>query len=322
MGAKLVKNMNKEKISVIIPCYNSEKSIGIVVDGVKKALALRDEFIYEIVLVNDYSKDHTWNTISAMAEEDHNIVALSFSKNFGQHNALMAAFRQVTGDYIVGLDDDGEHDPQDIFKLIDKIQEGYDYVCAEYEENRGMFRGFGTKVNNWMASALIDKPTDITLTSFYAMRRFVVDEIVKYDCAYPYVAGLLLRVTQNLATVPMTRKERLFGHSGYNLKKMMRLWINGFTAFSVKPLRIATLMGTIIAILGMIGAIAIIVEKVFIREMAVGYASIMVCIIFFSGVIMILLGMIGEYLGRIYICMNKSPQYVIRDKVDRRAEEE
>lgn len=313
--------MKKKKISIVIPCYNSEKMIGTVIEQIRKVVQKRNEYEYEIILVNDGSKDRTWEIIKRLAQEDKNIISINFSKNFGQHSALMAAYRSVSGDIILGLDDDGEHNPEEMFQLVDKLNEGYDYVCADYETNQSRFRSFGTRLNNLMATILIDKPKEIDLTSYYVMRRFVIDEIVKYNCPYPYVGGLLLRTTKNLATVPLIRRKRLSGTSGYNLKKMLKLWINGFTAFSVKPLRAATGLGMLSAFIGFIWALILIIKRLCFMSYVPGYVSTIVCITIFSGMIMMLLGVIGEYIGRIYISINNAPQYVIKEIVSKTEEE-
>lgn len=305
--------MKKQKISVVIPCYKSEKMIETVVGQILETIVTREEFDYEIILVNDGSPDQTWPVIRKLAESDPHIMAINFAQNFGQHSALMAAYRNVTGDIVLGLDDDGEHDPQEMFQLIDKLQEGYDYVCADYNTNQSKFRSVGTWVNNLMATTMIGKPKGVNFSSYYAMRRFVIDEIVRYQRPYPYVGGLLLRATKNIGSVPLKRQKRLAGSSGYSLKKMMRLWVNGFTAFSVKPLRIATAMGMICAVIGFICAAVLIIKRLFFVDYVSGYASTIVCIVFFSGMIMVLLGIIGEYIGRIYISINNAPQYVIRE---------
>ena len=305
--------MIKHRVSIVIPCYNSQNMIGKVVSDILETLKQRPNYEYEIILVNDGSRDNTWEVISELTRTYDNITAVNFSKNFGQHSALLAGYRCVTGDIILGLDDDGEHNPAEMFQLIDKLDEGHDYVCAEYKTNQSRFRSFGTRLNNWMASTFIDKPKEIDLASFYVMKRFVIDEIIRYEQPYPYVAGLLLRATNNLATVPLVRRERMEGHSGYSLLKMISLFANGFTAFSVKPLRVATVLGLISAFIGFVWGIVLIIKKLFISEYVMGYTSIIVAIVFFCGVIMLLLGMIGEYLGRMYMSINNSPQYVIRE---------
>ena len=305
----------KTMISIVIACYRSENTIESVINELVSCLESRQEYQYEIILVNDGSPDNTWEVLKRIAEKYSRITVINFSRNFGQHNAIMAGFRETRGDYIIGLDDDGEHDPNNLFKLVDKLQEGYDYICAEYEENRSAFRGFGTKMNSLMAEILIGKPKGINLTSYYIMRRFVVEEIINYNRPFPYIAGLLLRVTSNMATVPMERRDRISGSSGYTIGKMLKLWINGFTAFSVKPLRIATGLGALTAAAGIIWAVVLILEKLFIRDFVAGYISTLVVQVLFSGIIMIILGMIGEYVGRIYMCINMSPQYVIKERI-------
>lgn len=307
--------MKNQKISVVIPCYKSENMIETVIGEVLEAFSTRDEFDYEIILVNDGSPDRTWDVLKKLAQEHECIKAINFSQNFGQHSALMAAYRNVTGDIVLGLDDDGEHNPAEMFQLIDKLLEGYDYVCAKYETSQSSFRKLGTNINNLMATMLIDKPKNVDFSSYYVMRKFVVDEIVRYQSAYPYVGGLLLRATKNIADVPLKRRKRLTGSSGYSLIKMVKLWVNGFTAFSVKPLRVATAMGMICAVVGFIWALILVIKRLFFVDYISGYASIMVAIVFFSGMIMLLLGIVGEYIGRIYICINNAPQYVIKEIV-------
>lgn len=314
--------MKKQKISVVIPCYNSAGMIEVVVEGVLKTIVTRSkQFNYEVILINDGSKDATWEVISNLARENEYIKAINFSKNYGQHSALMAGYRHVTGDIILGLDDDGEHNPEEMFKLIDKLLEGYDYVCADYQVNQSQFRSMGTRINNTMATMLIDKPKNIDFTSYYVMRRFVIDEIIKYQQPYPYVGGLLLRTTRNIAAVPLVRQKRISGKSGYNLKKMISLWFNGFTAFSVKPLRVATGLGFASAACGFILILVMIFQKLLKKDIVLGYTSTMACMIFFSGMIMILLGIIGEYIGRIYISINNAPQYVVKEIVEYKKKE-
>lgn len=307
--------MKKQKISVVIPCYRSEKMIGTVVAQVLETIRTREEYDYEVILVNDGSPDNTWEVIRDLAEQNPYVKAINFSQNFGQHSALMAAYRNVTGDIILGLDDDGEHNPAEMFALIDKLAEGYDYVCAEYETNQSKFRSFGTWLNNLMAVTLIGKPKDVDFSSYYVMRRFIIDEIVRYKQPYPYVGGLLLRATKKIGTVPLVRRKRLYGTSGYNLSKMIKLWVNGFTAFSVKPLRVATAVGMLCAIAGFVWAVILILSRFFLVDYVSGWVSTIVCLVFFSGMIMMMLGIIGEYIGRIYISINQAPQYVIRDMV-------
>lgn len=225
------KNM-KEKLSFVIPCYYSEKTIG---DVLKRIIATVNEdgrYDYEIICVNDGSTDGTYAVLRELAANPH-IKVVDLSRNFGQHSALMAGFRYVTGNIIVCLDDDGQNPPEEMFKLIDELANGYDLVSAKYsKDKRNIIRRLGSKVSFAMSHYLINMPDNIELNSYYVMKRFVVDEIVKYDNPYPFVHGLALRVTRNIANVEIRHDDRMAGTSGYNLHGLIRLWLNGFTAFS------------------------------------------------------------------------------------------
>lgn len=310
--------MDKVNYSFVIPCYNSEKTIGIIVEQIINAVQKYNLGKYEIILVNDASADNTWNVISGLASQNSSITAINFAKNFGQHSAVIAAFRESRGEYIVGLDDDGEHSPDDVMILISEIKKGgYDYVCGKYTKKKdSAFRNLGTKFNNLMASILIGKPKEIEFSSYYIMRRFLIDEIIKYNGPYPYIVGLVLRATKKLGMAEMPKHERISGSSGYNLVKLLRLWLNGFTAFSVRPLRVSTILGMICAFIGFVFGVVTIVRKIMQPEILVGYSSLMAVLLFIGGMIMMMLGMVGEYIGRIYICINNSPQYVIRETIN------
>lgn len=306
-------------LSLVIPCYNCERSIGELVEKARVVIEKDGRFDYEIILVNDGSKDGTWEALKGLAMENDKISALNLAQNFGQHNALMAGYRCVTGDIVVGLDDDGEHDAADMFKLIDELlEEDYDFVCASYkgEKKDSAFRNLGTKANSLMAEVLIGKPKNFIFSSYNVMRRFVVDQIILCTNPYPYIAGLILQVTSNLGMVELPKHQRKYGDSGYDLRKLLRLWLNGFTAFSVKPLRLATILGMATALLGFVYGVVIIINKLANPDVTlVGYSSIMASVLFIGGMVMILLGMIGEYVGRIYININSLPQYVVKEKV-------
>lgn len=306
------------KLSFIIPCYGSEHTIESVVREIQETVATRADFDYEIVLVSDASPDGVFSVIKKLAAADSHICGAELSKNFGQHAALMAGFRLASGETIVCLDDDGQTPASECFSLIDKLQEGYDVVFASYPKKKHtLFRNIGSKANSLMAQKLIGKPKDIEIMSYFCCRRFIADEILRYENAYPYMAGLLLRATNRIANVEVCHRERLEGSSGYSLKKLIALWMNGFTAFSIKPLRISTLTGSIFALIGFIYGIITIVNKLFFHpEAPMGYSSLMAVHVFLGGVILLMLGLIGEYIGRAYISLNKSPQYVIRETVN------
>lgn len=307
------------RLSFVIPCYNSAHIIGSVVADIIRTVKARPQYDYEIILVNDGSPDNTFQVISEIAENNDGVTAVNLIRNFGQACALMAGFHYVTGDKIICLDDDGQTDPCQLFRLVDKSNEGYDVVYAKYDSKKhSAFRNFGSKVNDKMASDLIGKPRDLVFTSYFCAERPIIDEVIKYDKPYPYVDGLVMRTTKNVADVPVHHRERAEGESGYSFGKLLSLWLDGFTSFSVKPLRIATLLGFLIALGGFIYGIYCIVCE-FIEPSGVsGWASTMAAIILLGGMNMILIGMVGEYVGRIYIAQNNAPQFIVRETVKRK----
>jgi undecaprenyl-phosphate 4-deoxy-4-formamido-L-arabinose transferase len=226
----------------------------------------------------------------------------------------MAGLNASKGDIVICLDDDGQTPANEAGKLVNAIESGADLAYARYSHKKhSLFRNFGTAMNEWMASVMIGKPKDLYVSSYFAARRFVVDEMVKYESSYPYVIGLVLRTTRNIVNVDVTHRKREVGVSGYTLGKLFALWINGFTAFSIKPLRIATFSGVTFAFLGFIYGIYTIIKKFVRPDVPVGFSALMSAVIFIGGMLMLMLGMIGEYLGRLYISQNKNPQYVIRE---------
>lgn len=312
-----------KKISIVIPCYRSEKTVSYVTDSIREIMDKNPKYPYEVILVNDGSPDDTLRVINEIALADEHVKAVDLSRNFGQHSALMAGYSLVTGDYVVGMDDDGEHHPEDIFKLIDKLEEGFDYVCASFPENsHSRFKRLGSRVNDWMATNFVGKPKAAIFSSFYIMRRFVVDEIVKCKNPFPYVGGMIVSITKKMSSVTIQQHSRKAGVSNYNLKRSLSLWINGFTAFSVKPLRIATFIGIIVALIGFLYGIVTVLRKIFLPGILAGYSSLIAVMLFMSGILMINLGLMGEYVGRIYISLNKFPQFVIRDITQKETDEQ
>ncbi len=304
-----------EKISFVIPCYHSEHTVGGVVDEIVQTVTAHGGYDYEIILVNDNSPDNVIDTITELAKANPHVKGLDLSRNFGQHSAIMAGFTYLTGDIVVCLDDDGQTPANEMFKLIDKLED-FDLVFAEYKNKQHSgFRNFGSKVNDLMARWLLSKPKDLKIMSYFACRRYVVDEVLRYENPYPYMSGLLLRATKKVTNVEVNHRERAEGTSGYSLKKLMLLWINGFTSFSVKPLRFATFIGFITAMFGFLFGIYVIIHKFVVPNSLMGWSSTMAVLLFLGGMIMLMLGMVGEYVGRIYLSINRSPQFVIRKKV-------
>ena len=303
------------KISFVIPCYRSEKSIEHVVADIQHIIHAEDTC--EIILVNDCSPDNTFFVIQNLCKKWNNITGISFSRNFGQHAALMAGFHYVTGDVVVCLDDDGQTPPSEVYKLLDAIDDKTDVVYAEYiQKKHSIFRNIGSKINFKMTEYLLGKPKNLFVSSYFAAKRYIIDEIIKYENPYPYVIGLILRSTKNIKNVVVEHCERKEGNSGYSFRKLLRLWLNGFTAFSVKPLRDATTLGVLFAFVGFVYAIYTVVNKFINPNVPVGWSSMMSAFMIIGGCILFMLGLIGEYIGRIYISINNSPQYVIKDIVE------
>lgn len=306
------------KISVVIPCYNSANFIGKVLTDIETTCKTNPEYDYEIICVCDASPDNVFEVLSDIAKNNKRLKCINLAKNFGQHAALMTGFRYVSGDVIVCMDDDGQTPPSEMFKLIDKLDEGYDAVFAKYSNKQHSgFRNFGSKINDYMADKLIGKPKDLAIMSYFACKRFIIDEIIRYNNPYPYIAGLILRSTKNITNVEIAHQKRIEGKSGYTFGKLFALWINGFTAFSIKPLRFAVCVGCVFSFIGFIFMIYTLINKFFINPDApMGYTSLMSVVLIIGGLLMLILGMIGEYVGRIYISINNSPQYVVRETVN------
>ena len=303
-------------ISFVIPCYGSERTIEIVVDEICTTMQERENYTYEIVLVNDNSPDGVWSVITELTRKHDNVKGISLARNFGQHAALMAGYGICDGEIVVSLDDDGQTPANQVFLLIDKINEGFDVVYGCYPKiKQSPFRVWGSLVNEKMIEVLLGKPKELKCTSYYAAKRFIIEEMLRYKNSFPYVGGLVLRSTKKIANVMVQHRARLEGASGYSLGKLLGLWFNGFTAFSVKPLRLATIIGFLCAVSGFIFGLVMILRKLLGYTTVLGYSSIMTVVLFIGGIIMILLGIIGEYIGRIYISINNAPQYVIREKV-------
>lgn len=302
-------------ISFVIPCYHSEKTLGGVVAEIDAAMEKLSEYDYDITMVNDGSGEETWEVIRRLCGEKKNRFGIDLARNFGQHAALMAGIRHTGGDLVVCLDDDGQTPADEVGKLLDAIGQGADVAYASYEhKEHSAFRNFGSWVNEKMLEVMLEKPRDLYVSSYFVMRRFVADEVLRYQNSYPYLLGLVLRSTKNIVNVPVHHRKREIGSSGYTFGKLLALWMNGFTAFSIKPLRIGTAVGAFCAAVSLIYGLYTIVKKLINPAVPVGFSALMTAIIFFGGMTLLMLGLAGEYIGRTYISVNSAPQYVIREE--------
>lgn len=303
-------------VSFVIPCYRSEQTITGVVEEITQTMGQLPGYTFEIILVNDCSPDDTFQIIRQLCGQYDNLIGINLARNFGQHSAIMAGLHYATGDICVFLDDDGQTPANEVEKLLDAIAAGADVAMASYDHKmHSHFRNWGSKVNECMMHIMLRKPRELFVSSYFAVKRFVADSMLQYSNSYPYLPGLLLRATKNIVNVPVHHREREVGTSGYTLKKLLGLWFNGFTAFSVVPLRVATAVGVASAFVGFIYGIYTIIRKLVDPNILLGFSSIMAAILFIGGMLMIMLGLVGEYIGRIYISLNNSPQYVVREAI-------
>lgn len=303
-------------VSFVIPCYRSEQTITGVVEEITQTMGQLPGYTFEIILVNDCSPDDTFQIIRQLCGQYDNLIGINLARNFGQHSAIMAGLHYAAGDICVFLDDDGQTPANEVEKLLDAIAAGADVAMASYDHKmHSHFRNWGSKVNECMMHIMLRKPRELFVSSYFAVKRFVADSMLQYSNSYPYLPGLLLRATKNIVNVPVHHREREVGTSGYTLKKLLGLWFNGFTAFSVVPLRAATAVGVASAFVGFIYGIYTIIRKLVDPNILLGFSSIMAAILFIGGMLMIMLGLVGEYIGRIYISLNNSPQYVVREAI-------
>ena len=303
-------------VSIVIPCYNSEHTIGKVVELAIEEFNKLEKYDCEFVLVNDYSRDGTWKSIAALAEKHPNVKGINLAKNFGQHNAIMAALNYTEGDLIIGMDDDMQNHPSQIPQFLDKIEEGYDIVFGVFKERKfSAFKNFTGAVSRFLLWHLLDRPKDIQMSSFWCCRRYVRDEVVKYDGYNTFLQVLFFRTTHNIANIEIEHFEREVGSSNYNFRRGLNLFLSCLN-FTVIPLRAATFFGTLFSAAGFIGAVVVLIRKLLDPSIAIGWSSLMCAMLVFFGIAFLMLGIIGEYLGKLMLNINKTPQYVIREKAN------
>lgn len=307
----------QEKLTVVIPCYNAENNIESVIDKDIEIFKQCNISNYEFVLVNDCSKDDTWSVLKKLSNKIDCITCVNLMKNCGQHGAIMAGFQFVTGEYVVVSDDDGQTQMEMIGTMMNKLQEGYDVVSTEWVNRgkRSLIRRLGTKLIRNVNNVLMDNPENLDVSIFFLARRCVVEEMIRYKNPYPYINGLVLRTTHNIAVIEVDQLARKSGVSGYSFKKLLSLWMNAFTAFSIIPLRMASIAGIVSALMGFVYGIFIVIRKLVCDNVATGWSSTVAIMLFMFGITLCVLGIIGEYLGRIYICINNSPQYIVKEIV-------
>ena len=303
-------------ISVVIPVYNGAHTTGPLVERLLEALPGRP---LQIVLVDDGSLDASDEVCRALSARYAGVVTyVKLGRNFGEHNAVMAGLWHARGDYAVIMDDDFQNPPEEVGRLIDHARRhGYDIVYTHSPvKHHHWLRNLGSRLNDRVANFMLDKPRHLYLSSFKCVSRFLVGEILKYRGPYPYIDGLALRCTRNIGTIEVRHAPRREGRSNYTLRKLLRLWLNMFVNFSVMPLRVSTVVGLAASVLGLALGVEALVERVVRPGVPVGWASVLVPVVLFSGVQLVMLGLLGEYLGRLFLTENQTPQFVVREVVE------
>lgn len=311
--------MNKKKkniISVVIPVYNSEDCVLELVSQLASAL---QKFNYEIIMVNDKSPDRSWERICEASILNKNLIGVNLRKNSGQDNAIMAGLSVARGDFVVIMDDDLQHSPLDLPNLYAEIIKGYDVCYAKFSDKKqSWWKNLGSWLNGKLAEKVIDKPSHIYLSPYKIIRKEVVDEILKYSGIFPYIDGLIFKVTTNISQIPAEHKERYMGKSNYTLVRSVIVFMKLFTGFSVQPLRIASFIGFFTASAGFVYGIYNIFDYFSADNVVEGWTTITVLILFIGGLILLSLGLIGEYIGRIYLSSNFRLHYSISEIVSER----
>ncbi len=303
-------------VSIVIPCYNSQATIEKVVGLVAEEFEKNPGYTCEFILVNDHSRDGTFGVIRRLARDRENVRGIDLLRNFGQHNALMAALAYAKGDYILGMDDDMQTHPSQIFKLINKIEEGYDLVYGVYPHKKNSpLKNLSSKLNEVSSRILLGRPKEICSSNFWIITQAVRSEVVKYTSYNPYIDGIFYRTTHNIGNVTVEHFKREVGTSNYTLRKLVRLWL-AYWNYSVIPLRISSVLGMLSAFGGFIAAIVIVVKKLLSPDIPVGWSSTICVMVVFFGLVLMVLGIIGEYLGKVLLTLNHTPQYIIRETVN------
>lgn len=305
----------KTSLSIVIPVYNGATTIGLLTDAL---IAANTRYALQVVLVNDDSIDATRSVCAGLARKHPGTVMfLDLARNVGEHNAVMAGLAHATGDYCVVMDDDFQNPPEEAYRLVEvAARERRDIVFGVYGRKRHHWaRNLGSRWANAVARRLMHLPDGLYLSSFKCLSRFAVDHIVAYRGPFPYVDGLALRATRNIGVVTTHHAESRKGRSCYTIGKLIRLWGTMAVNFSVLPLRISTFLGLVFSLLGLVGSILAIIEKIRNPGLPLGWPSLVVAVTLLSGVQLLILGVVGEYLGQLVLTINGTPQYVVRQVV-------
>lgn len=296
------------RFSIVIPVYRSEESLPVLLQRINAALTGSE---HEVILVDDCSPDRSWEVIKDLNRRHHGVMGLSLRMNVGQDSALMAGLRASTGDFVVLMDDDLQHAPEDIPRLIASIGDG-DICYASYaQKEQAAWKNLGSWLNGKMAEWFLGKPRGLYLSPFKIMCRGLVDEVCRYEGAYPYVDGLILRATSRIKQIEVRHHERFFGRGNYGLVKSLRVAVRHMTGFSVHPLRLAAIVGAWISAFGFGLLFYYIVSFFWHQDTPAGWTTLVTLVLCLNGATLLSLGLVGEYVGRSYLTINQKPQYSV-----------
>ncbi len=303
-------------ISVVIPVYNSED---IVLELHKRLTSVLRTLHgdYEIILVNDGSPDNSWEKIKSIATFDHRVKAISLRRNFGYDNALMAGLNFVSHSYVVIMDDDLQHAPEDIPKLLSEIEKGCDVVYGNFPvKNQSLIKNLGSWFVGKLAQLILNKPAYLQISSYKILHKEIVKGIVQYGGPYPYIDGLIFQMTSSVRRIMIDHHPRNAGNGGHGLLPSIKILFNFCTTFSILPLRIAVVLGLTISILAGIFSVGLVIVKLWFGYYSEeGWTSLILAVTILGGIQLMGLGLLGEYVGRTYMNINRQPQFVIKETI-------
>lgn len=304
-------------VSIVIPCYRSEQTVKSVIEEISSVFGKQTEYDYEIITVIDASPDNVYSVLESLSKTENRLKVVDLAVNSGKHNAILAGFAYVKGSMVITIDDDGQCPFNRVWDLLAPLNEGFDMAVAKYKKKKESFiKRLGSRFNSKFSESCLNKPRDLVFSNFVARKRFVVEAMKNYHMPYTYLEGLTLKTTQRIAMVDMEERERAGGKSTYTFVKSLRLMMNGYTAYSTKPLHIATRFGAFLAFFGALFAVSSVVLNLVKDDFLLQFHFLCALLCFLTGVILLAMGVVGEYIGRVFIAQNCANQYVVRRTIN------